>query len=214
VAKIYNFALGFRHNSDVMSTEPDLHGLESLALQRGGYFDRADALAHAFTDQLLRHHRSSGRFERVYPGVYRLAVSPTAPHDELLLAWVWSNFRGTVSHDSALALYRLSDVLPARVHLTVPLNFRRASGPYVVHRVPLPESDRATYEGVTTTTAARAIVDAAADGADPEQIARAGGQATRRGLATWSQIEELALRPHYRGRRLALPVIEAARAAA
>lgn len=197
-----------------MSTKPDLRGLEALALQRGGYFDRADALAHAITDQLLQHHLRAGRFERVYPGVYRLAVAPTAPHDELLLAWLWSNFRGAVSHDSALALYGLSDLLPARVHLTVPLDFRRASGPYVVHRVPLADSDRATYEGVATTTAARAIVDAAADGADPEQIARASGQAVRRGLATWSQIEELARRPHYRGRRLALPVIEAARAAA
>lgn len=195
-----------------MSTEPDLRGLEALALQHGGYFDRGDALAHAVNDQLLRHHLRAGRFERVYPGVYRLAVAPTAPNDELLLAWVWSNYRGAISHDSALALYGLSDLLPSRVHLTVPLEFRRASGPYIVHRVPLPDSDRATYEGVATTTAARAIVDAAADGADPEQIARASAQAVARGLATWPQLEALARRPNYHGRRVALPAIEAARA--
>jgi predicted transcriptional regulator of viral defense system len=194
--------------------KPDSRALELLALQHGGYFDRADALAHGFSKQLLQHHVATGRFERVYPGVYRLAVAPPAQHDDLLLAWVWSNYRGAVSHDSALALYGLSDLLPSHIHLTVPVDFRRASGPYTIHRVPLPDADRTTYEGVATTTAARAIVDAAADGADPEQIARAVDQSIARGLATGPQIEALARRPHYRGRRVALPVIEAARAAA
>jgi predicted transcriptional regulator of viral defense system len=197
-----------------MATQTDPRGLEQLALEQGGYFDRADALAHGFSNQLVHHHVRSGRFERVYPGVYRLATAPPAPHDELLLAWVWSNYRGVISHDSALALFGLSDLLPSQVHLTVPIDFRRASGPYVIHRVPLPDADRTTYEGVATTTAARAIVDAAADGADPEQVARAIKQAIARGLATWPQIEALARRPHYQGRRIALPVIHAARVAA
>jgi len=197
-----------------VSRKTDAQGLESVALQQAGYFDRADAMQHGFSDQLIRHHLQAGHFERIYPGVYRLAVAPPDPHDDLFLAWVWSNYRGVISHDSALALYGLSDLLPSRVHLIVPLNFRRASGPYLIHRMPLPESEKTTYEGVATTTAARAIVDAAADGADPEQIARAADQAITRGLATWPQIDGLAHRPNYHGRRVALPVIEAARAAA
>lgn len=195
-----------------MTHQPDSSGLELLALEHGGYFDRADALAHGFSNQLVHHHVRTGRFERIYPGVYRLAIAPPAQHDDLLLAWVWSNYRGTISHDSALALYGLSDLLPSQIHLTVPIDFRRASGPYVIHRVPLPDADRTTYEGVATTTAARAVVDAAADGADPEQVTRATDQAIVRGLATWNQIEALARRPYYRGRRVALPVIEAAHA--
>src|SRR2546428_5032630 len=110
------FCFRFSPQVAIMSTEPDLRGLEALALQHGGYFDRGDALAHAVNDQLLRHHLRAGRFERVYPGVYRLVVAPTAPNDELLLAWVWSNYRGAISHDSALALYGLSDLLPSSVH--------------------------------------------------------------------------------------------------
>jgi predicted transcriptional regulator of viral defense system len=192
----------------------DLQGLEQVALEQGGYFDGADAAAHGFSDQLVRHHLRTGRFERIYPGVYRLAIAPPSPHDDLLLAWVWSNRRGVISHDSALALYGLSDLLPSHIHLTVPSEFGRTSAPYVVHRVLLPEADKTTYEGVPVTSAARAIVDAAADGADLEQIARAASQAVERGLATWSQIDMLARRPHYHGRRVALPAIEAARAAA
>lgn len=194
--------------------EPDLQGLQTGALEQGGYFDRADARAHGLSDPVLRYHVQRGRFERIYPGVYRLTIAPVSRHDDLLLAWAWSNQRGVISHASALALYGLSDLLPTRIHLTVRPDFRRASAPYIIHRAPLPEHERISYDGVAATTAARAIVDAAADAADPEQIARAVTQAVARGLATWPEIYALALRPHYRGRRLALPTIEGAHAAA
>src|SRR5688500_15553732 len=98
----------------------DLAGLEAHALGQGGYFDRADARSHGLSDRLLTYHVSTGRFERVFPGVYRLRTAPYAPNDEYLQAWVWSNYRGAISHESALALFGLSDVLPGDVHLAVP----------------------------------------------------------------------------------------------
>src|SRR6266542_1999121 len=107
---------------------PRYTDLEKLALAHGGYFDRADAQAHGVGDVALRRGLAKGRYERIYPGVYRLAIPPTSPHDELFLAWVWSNYRAVISHESALALYGLSDRLPSQVHLSVPLDFRRASG--------------------------------------------------------------------------------------
>src|SRR4051812_19019114 len=97
-----------------------LRGLEALALTQGGYFDRADALIHGLSDRMVHHHVRSGRFERIYTGVYRLAIAPVVQNDEMLLAQVWSNYRGAISHESALALYDLSDVMPGYVHLTVP----------------------------------------------------------------------------------------------
>ncbi len=189
---------------------PRYTDLEKLALAHGGYFDRADAQAHGVGDVALRRRLAKGRYERIYPGVYRLAIAPTSPHDELFLAWVWSNYRAVISHESALALYGLSDLLPSQVHLSVPLDFRRASGPFRTHRVrePLPDRDRAVYEGLPVTTAARSIVDAAAEGADPEQIDKAIAQSISRGLATSEQILATARRPHYLGRRVALPVVE------
>lgn len=184
--------------------------LEKLALDHGGYFDRADAQSHGVGDVALRRALAKGRYERVYPGVYRLAIAPTSAHDELFLAWVWSNYRGVVSHESALALYGLSDLLPSQVHLTVPLHFRRASGPFRTHRLrePMPDRDRTVYEGLSVTTAARSIVDAAAEGADPEQIEKAIDQSINRGLATSHLILAVARRPHYLGRRVALPLIQ------
>jgi hypothetical protein len=39
---------------------------------------------------------------------------PAGEHEELVAAWLWSELAGVVSHQSALALHRLSDGLSAR----------------------------------------------------------------------------------------------------
>jgi predicted transcriptional regulator of viral defense system len=188
----------------------DLLGLESLALQQGGYFDRGDAHTHGIGDDLLSHHTRRGRFERIFPGVYRLKTAPISHLDDLRLAWVWSNYRGAISHESALALYDLSDVMPSRVHLTVPASFRRESAPFELHRARLQDDEVTTREGLAVTTPARSIVDAAADGTGPEQIQLAAQQAIERALASPEQILRAARRPGYRHRRTVLPLIEAA----
>lgn len=188
----------------------DLRGLEALALEQGGYFDRSDALAHGVGDRLLHYHVKTGRFERVFPGVYRLHVAPIAPNDDLLLAWVWSNYRGVISHESALALYGLSDVMPCQVQLTVPPEFRRSPGPYRLYRSRLGDTERTVYEGLPVTTPARTIVDAAADGTDPTQVRNAVRQALDRALVSAEQLTAAARRSAYRHRRLVLPLIEAA----
>ncbi len=189
---------------------PNFRGLEGAALTQGGYFDRADAQAHGIGDRLLHHYTHSGRIERAFPGVYRLSVAPFSPHDDLLAAWVWSNYRAAISHESALALYDLSDVMPTRVQLTAPPGFRRQTTLFDVHRSLLPEGDVTFYEGVRVTTPARSIVDAAATGTGPEQIHRAVAQALTRGLASPAQVRRAAARPHYRQRRTVLPLMERA----
>src|SRR5262249_15716244 len=141
--------------------QPNLSGLEALALAQGGYFNRGDAYAYGITDRLLHYHVKTGRFERLYPGVYRLQAAPIMPHDDLLQAWVWSNYRGAISHESALALYGISDAMPRRVQITVPLTFRRQPAPFFdAHWSDLPADDITMYEGVCATTVARSIIDA------------------------------------------------------
>jgi predicted transcriptional regulator of viral defense system len=196
-----------------MATKPhrtDLRGLEALALSQGGYFDRQDALDHGIRDHQLHYHTSTGRFERLFPGVYRLASAPVSTRDDLLLASAWSNYRGVISHESALALYGLSDVLPTRVHLTVPPDFRRTPGAFELHRSELPERDVTMFDGMRVTTPSRSIVDTAAAGADAEQIQKAIAQALARALTTPTKLREAARRPRYRNRRTVLPLIETA----
>lgn len=188
----------------------DLPGLEELALQQGGYFRREDAHAHGVSDRLLSYHTRTGRFERVLPAVFRLRSAPVSPNDDILLAWVWSRYRGAISHDSALALYGLTDLMPTRVHLSVPPEERRRSDLFVLHRAGLTAGDIAPYEGVRATRPARAIVEAAADGADPDQIHRAIHQALGRALMTSEQLRAAALRARHRNRRAVQRLIEEA----
>lgn len=188
----------------------DLEDLESLTLSQGGYFDRADAQSHGLSDRLLTYHVSKGRFERIFPGVYCLRIAPYAPHDQYLQAWVWSNYRGAISHESALTLLALSDVMPAQIHLTVPPDFRRGGAPFVLHRTRLLDSDVAMHEGVQITTPARSTVDAAAAGTGPEQIHKAVLQAIERAIASPQQLRAAASRSGYRHRRTVEPLIEQA----
>lgn len=162
--------------------QTDLSGLERFALGQGGYFDRRDAHSYGINDSLLGYHTRTGRFERVLPGVYRLSAAPIGLYDEYALAWVWTNYRGAISHESALALFALADVLPTRLQVTVPRPFHRTSAPFQVHLAPLPVDEVQMYNGVQVTTPARAVVDAAASGTDPSQIHKAVREALARGI--------------------------------
>jgi hypothetical protein len=188
--------------------QTDLPGLEMLALHQGGYFDRGDAHTHGLGDDLLSYHVKAGRFERLYPGVFRLRIAPVSRHDDLLLAWVWSNYRATISHESALALFQLSDILPSQIHLTVPPSFRREPHAFKLHWATLSDEDVTTYEGLPVTTPARTIADAAAWGSDPEQVRLAARQAVQRGLATSHQLCAAIQRPRYRHRRAVQHILE------
>jgi predicted transcriptional regulator of viral defense system len=188
----------------------DLSGLEALALGQGGYFDRRDAQAYGIADSLLSYHTRTGRFERILPGVYRLRTAPISPYDEYLLAWVWTNYRGAISHESALALYDLADILPTRVHMTVPRPFHRTSAPFQVHLAPLPKEEVQDYSGVRVTTPARSIVDAAATGTDPTQIHKAVHDALSRGLVAPDTLRAAAVRRPNQHRRDVRRLIEEA----
>jgi predicted transcriptional regulator of viral defense system len=188
----------------------DLTGLEAFAFGQGGYLDRRDARDYGITDSLLHYHTRTERFERVLPGVYRLRAAPISPYDEYLLAWVWTNYRGAISHESALALYDLSGILPTRVHVSVPRPFHRTSAPFQVHLAPLPEEEVHSYNGVRVTTATRAIVDAAASGTDPTQVHKAVREALKRGLVLPDTLRAAAVRRPNQYRRDIRQLIEEA----
>ena len=67
-----------------------------------------------------------------------------------------------LSHETALGVYGISDVNPARVHLTVPKQARlRRQKPkwIVIHRADLLPSDVTTHEGLPVTTVGKSVID-------------------------------------------------------
>jgi predicted transcriptional regulator of viral defense system len=129
----------------------------------------------------------SGRYERARRGLYRLTGFPGSSREEVRAKWMAIGAdRALVSHESALELHDLSDVLPNAVHLLVGREDRGIKPPagVVIHTTstPLGQEDIATIEGIRTTSPARSIVDAAAAGTATEQIAMAVRQALDQGL--------------------------------
>lgn len=168
---------------------PDAIGLNRVAYSQDGYFTSRQAAEHGFSAQLLAHHVGSGRYERVRRGLYRLRDYPGSPHEEVREKWLAvGSDRAVVSHESALELHGLSDVLPNTVHLLVSRSDRGFKPPprVTLHTTTaaLESTDVVTREGIRVTAPARSIVDAASAGTAPEQIEAATRQALDEGLVT------------------------------
>lgn len=103
---------------------PDWSILYEAAAAQEGYFTTQQAVEAGYSPQLLLHHVRNGRARRVRRGIYRLVHFPAGRHEELVVAWLWTERAGIFSHQTALALHGLSDALPAKVHLTLPSEWR------------------------------------------------------------------------------------------
>jgi predicted transcriptional regulator of viral defense system len=165
-------------------------------------FTTRQAAEAGCSPQLLVHHLHIGRIVRVLRGIYRLAHFPTGEHEELVGAWLWSGRAGVVSHQTALALQRLSDVLPAKVHLTLPSAWRRRRFRpplgVVLHHADVPPEDRSWVGAVPTTNVRRTLNDCAREGLPPDQLRQGAQQALRRGLVTKDELGDVdaALAPY------------------
>ncbi len=197
------------------ATKPNRTQLFEIASEQGGYFTSEQAQACGFSRALLSHHVKSGHFVRVRRGLYRFQEYPSSPREHVLAAWLAvGKDVAVVSHESALDLLGLSDVIPSAVHLTVSRARRNVpSIPGVkIHTTvrPLGPADRVVRDGIVVTSATRSILDAAEAGTAPEQIEVAVVQAVERGLATPAHLRRGA---DARGGRVARLVANALQAA-
>src|SRR5262245_47209826 len=123
---------------------PDWDRLFEVASSQEGLFTTEQALGAGYSPQLLVHHVRAGRIRRLRRGIYRVVHYPVGEHEELVELWLWTQQQGVLSHQTALALHNLSDVLPSRVHLTVPTAWRgrrlRVPRGVVLHHANVPPS--------------------------------------------------------------------------
>lgn len=158
--------------------------LQAAAFGQAGYFTAAQALEIGYSYQSQKYHVDAGNWTRVDRGLFRLPNWPSHPDDQFVRWCLWSGERGVVSHETALQVHGISDVDPARIHLTVPLDFRAQDPAVAVHREPLAESDVERRAAWAVTTPLRTLVDVAGGDLSQEQIDRAVDDAMERGLVT------------------------------
>lgn len=175
--------------TEMFTSKPNQEELFGIASEQGGYFTAKQAGNCGYSRALLSHHAKQGRFVRARQGLYRLRDYPSSSREDVLAAWLTaSKDVAVVSHESALDLQNLSDIVPSHVHLTVPRQNRNMrSRPGVrVHTTTrsFGQGETVTREGIRMTSPTRSILDVAQTGASPEQVEMAVIQAIDRGLAT------------------------------
>lgn len=164
-------------------------------MQRG-YFTVDQARNAGVSSQLLHYHCQQGRFERIRHGIYRATEYPRGERDDLVILWLWSRRTGVFSHSTALALHNLSDLMPDRVHLTLPrseeLRQQKVPAGLLLHYADVRESDRTWYETVPVTTPRRTLLDCVDNAMNPGLLRQALEQAVERGLLDVATITEVA----------------------
>lgn len=187
-----------------MTYAPNHDALHTVAANQGGYFTTAQAHECGFSDQLIHSHLKTGNIERIQRGIYRHRAIPPGEHGDLVVYWLWSGGEGVFSHQTALSLLHLSDVLPAHAHMTLPAlevrNRRRIPPGLVLHFADVPSADRQWQGPVPITSPFRAILDCMASAEIDTIIIQAIDEAEERGLLTRRQIEytraKLVIRRH------------------
>ena len=178
------------------STRKAAKTLALVANQQGGYFTAKQAAGAGYSYQALQHHVAVGNFERVEHGLYRLPTVPHAEHDDLIRLTLWSRNQqdepqAVVSHETALGIHELTDLLPDRIHLTVPKRFRKAV-PEVcaVHKAELADDEIEERFGFRVTTPLRTFADALESGVSSEQLVLGLNAALDRGIISRAQLSK------------------------
>jgi predicted transcriptional regulator of viral defense system len=174
--------------------------LSAVAQTQQGFFTAKQAIHAGFAEKTHAYHVRAGNWIREHRGIYRLADFSVGERPDLMPWYLWSQNRrevpeGTYSHETALSLHELSDIMPSKLQMTVPRHFRRNSRlPEVLelHRADLGKEDVREMQGVRVTRPLRTITDLVKSGrVDRDQLRKAVAEALERGLFTRKQMDAL-----------------------
>ncbi|KAF3362054.1 Uncharacterized protein PHSC3_001365 [Chlamydiales bacterium STE3] len=175
------------------------HRLFEIADRQQGYFTNTQAEQCGFSRTNFHRYLSKGEWIKEGRGVYRLTRYPITDRPELVLWSLWSRnkngeIQGVWSHETALDIYELSDVMPAKMHLTVPRKFRRrAKLPkmLVLYFTDLSEEDMHSQQGYMITSPLRTLVDIVeSDRLSEDLISQALHDALLKGMISKEELNE------------------------
>ena len=179
--------------------------LYALAEEHDGLLASKDARAQGIQDSVLVRLAQRGRLERMSRGVYRIAHFPADRLAQYREAVLWAQAsqgpeRVALSHETALLLYGISDVNPARIHLTVPMSarLRRERPEWIdIHRANLSPQEINQHEGIPITSVERSVMDVLSTTNRIDTVRLAITDARRTGLLTAAQASSLRRRVNH-----------------
>lgn len=153
--------------------------LFDVANRQAGYFTAMQAKEAGYSYPNQTYHKKEGYWSDEGWGIFRLRDYPEAEHEAFVKLSLWSRSKAgepqaVISHESALDFYNLSDVMPSKVHLSVPKRFRKEAPPHVIlHKADLREDDYSCQQGFKVTAPLRTLLDVADSPLSPEHLERA-----------------------------------------
>jgi predicted transcriptional regulator of viral defense system len=171
----------------------DSNSLRAFAASQRGFFRTADARRFGFSTKLLSELTHRGKLERRSRGLYRFPYSAADPHDDIVETWLRLGDGAIASHETALVLNNLTDLMPRSQHFTVPRNLRGRVVPGVklhtyLQSKQIPHSAYQITDGVPAMKPEVAIVQSVVEGTDPNQIEVALSQLKERGMLHYDSL--------------------------
>ena len=172
--------------------------LFEVADRQQGYFTSQQAEGCGYSRSNFHRFLSSGEWVKEIRGVYRLALYSIPDRAELVLWTLWSRNKkgepqGVWSHETALDIHELTDVMPAKMHMTVPKRFRRSCpipGLLILYFNDLALQDVEVRQGYRVTTPLRTLVDVVrTQSVSLDQVELGIRQALNRGLISERDIQ-------------------------
>jgi predicted transcriptional regulator of viral defense system len=165
--------------------------LHERALDQYGYVTTRDADELDVPAWAVRQIAARGGLTKRGHGVYRFDDVPVTGRDEFMEAVLAVGDGAHLVGDAVLALHGLADVNPARIRIGTPKRARRRLPRTIVV---MPRHDQhdelTTYEGIPTTTVARAIRDARG-AVMRDRLIAAAREAGARGLLRRREVDEV-----------------------
>jgi very-short-patch-repair endonuclease len=153
-----------------------------MASHQAGHIARFQALEAGGTDDLIRTRIRSGRWIRVYGGVYRIAGTPTHRHGDHWAGHLAIGLDSAISHESAGTLWRLDGLDDhGRLVLSVPHGRHPRVPELRVHQPTDLAPDVVRLDGLPITSPARTLFDLSTVlDHDAHVVAMQGAVVTRR----------------------------------
>lgn len=182
-------------SSNKRTQKPDWDQLFDYALAQEGNFTTAQAAMAGYSPQLIAKYLANGRFTRVRRGIYRLVHFPAGDYEQLTAYWLWSEMTGIFSHETALSLHHLSDIMPNFASVTVPRSWKtrrlRVPTGLVLHFFDVNPQDIVMVGPLRVTSVERTLRDCFAAQIAPEFLFDALTQAIESDLVQRGQLMEL-----------------------
>jgi len=170
--------------------------LLEIAEEQAGYFTAKQALKSGYSYRLQHYHKSKGHWIEVDRAIFRLANYPNSPYEDLVRCSLWGHNReaipqAVISHESALVVHELSDVMPSKICLTIPPSFRKKAQPgCVIYRAIVRPEDVEKRGGFIVTKPLKTIIDVAEGNLGLEQLEKAVRDAFNKGLLNFNDITQ------------------------